>query len=294
MRIEMNSSGTTQVNLSSATDFYSQLTVTRVSSPSGLYRITVSVSGTTYYLRDVSGSYMSFSTTLDSYCYWSITPVTKKSADIYSHYYRDESYLEGLWHSLDDPSHSIYFDTHQNDSRFVQMMNSHGYTAASHCNSTAANAYTQLKKDSVFIFGGHAGPGKIQFNQALNVTNGFLAVSTAVVPSATDNRYLSGISSNGLANARCVIYLGCKAGSTTSSGSYNLVTKTYSLGAHYVVGATKSLVTNGETNRFIDEFLDQTSANQNLLEAVYYACLAASGDSSFTVKALGDGYQYLW
>ena len=103
---------------------------------------------------------------------------------------------------------------------------------------------------------------------------------------------------NSLADARCVMYIGCSTACPTDDPD-NLVNMTYSKGAHFVLGTTETVYT-PDSDDFLEGFLEKLNSNGNIAECIERG-LVKAGDlrlsngmlGSYPITYVGDVNQYL-
>lgn len=149
-----------------------------------------------------------------------------------------------------------------------------GYSSNATVNGTATNAFNALRRNhqQVFIFRGHGEAGVIGFFEEGNVPTGALLVDRAirnVYVTGDDQRFLSDLGNNALADLRCVLYLGCNTGGdiTRNGTTYNSVDVTFEKGAHFVLGTTAS-INNSQGNSWLEFFLNHINNGESVGEAL--------------------------
>lgn len=243
---------------------YLKFTIYRINSGiyKGLYYIRY---GNYYVAQDADYNVYLTATSYSPSVVWSFMAVNQRDAELFCHdyYYTDD----GI---------NRHFDTSANKSYFKIILNGLGYSSYSYVNPSAATAYGYLRyNDDVFVSTGHGGPGIISFSIDGNVSTGAIAVNSSVASRynvGSDRQYINSLANNELAQARCVIYLGCNTGKsiTLTGTTYNLVDATFAKGAHFVLGTTETLYTT-QTNNWLTYFLDAIAAGLSISQAMVRA-----------------------
>ena len=163
---------------------------------------------------------------------------------------------------VDENGNTLYFRTIRNFYFFGEVFNPIGYSAWPYKNNVPSIAMNRcmVGRDDVFVFIGHGAPGAIAFYNDEGEVRGVIAVRDLEhLYVGIDNAAISSISSNGLALARIIFYLGCETGvpfnPAGTNFSYNLVDETFEKGAHFVLGCTEILY-NTHTDEWLEYFLD--------------------------------------
>ncbi len=299
---------------------FGRFTLERVTYPStssyyefsGTYTIK---QGTDYVASNSNGS-VYLTSTLGADCFWSFMNAFKGNANLFSFCYTDGNNGE-------------FFDTTANDYLFETTLYAKGYNSLSHMNDPAINAHTKLKSSQVFVFRGHGGPGVLSFEPNWDYVEidreefqyevgGVIGATNAIASEYAGifdcNGYsIESIIDNSLADARCVMYIGCSTACPTDD-SDNLVDMTYSKGAHFVMGTTATVKT-VVNDAWLEGFISETLAGGNIQDAIETANYAAkqkyidefgnnsgndgSGTSSggqdyiYPIYYIGDTTQYL-
>ena len=198
---------------------------------------------------------------------WSFEPVEKHDADFYSFYYQNGTFL-GL---------PTYYDTRGAASTFMQKCENMGYCPYHFTNSSAPTAYEYLKSnDSIWVFRGHGlvtndenenPEATIVFRNENGRYNGYLTANYAIEHCSQD-KAIDSLSSNALAKAQCVIYMGCSTG--VSYNGYNLVTSTYNKGAHFALGTTQTILT-GTGDKWTKKFFEKADTGATIRECYHHA-----------------------
>lgn len=252
---------------------YLKFTIDRVESGTyqGLYLIRYDGK---YYVTQDSNYNVYITTTLSAASYWSFMAVEKRYADYYS---------------ISEP------DTRAKVSDYQTVMESMGYTSNNwHC-ATAIWAYGALAStNDIFTFVGHGFEplnvprAGISFQTDSGGDNG--NITAQPFGSGDKNRAISDLDDNKLALSRCVLYLGCNAGTTyTVNGeSSNLVDETFKKGAHFVLAPTQRIL-DGQAYAFLEDFLSKCST-KNIYDSISETII----DSHiFDAYYLGDTEQFL-
>lgn len=234
--------------------------------------------GSRYVTADANNN-VCMSNNFDDRSVWSIKPATKKDADLYNFKY------EG-------------FDTTETESDFKNTFYALGYRTYSLTNWEAKVALNNMTRDSIFIFRGHAGGGRIAFYNNDGKDNGRIYASSNV---NTENcGYIGILDDNKLADLRCAIFLGCSTGRTNQYGE-NLLESTHNKGAHFVLGTLDTTITQN-SNAFLTNFLYAVQDNPSISiqGAIIYA-LNETGENvlwpsygytgQYPVVYIGDIYQ---
>ncbi|MBR7020486.1 MAG: RICIN domain-containing protein [Lachnospiraceae bacterium] len=189
---------------------------------------------------------------------WSFEPVTKGDADFFSFYY---------------PTGDGYFDTRDAASTFCSKCSSMGYNSHHFVNYSAANGANFLEYDSIWTFCGHGWcPGDVPhaticFKSESGGNNGYLTASSSIINGSLDVA-ISSMTSNKLANERCVLYIGCSTG--ISYNGYNLVDATFNKGAHFALG-TNFTTLSGAASNWIKKFYEKANTGATIRQCVDYA-----------------------
>ena len=250
---------------------YLKFTIDRVESGTyqGLYLIRY---GNKYVAQDTDYN-VYVTTSRSAAAYWSFMAVDKEYADLFSFQY------DG-------------FDTTGNNALFESVFDAKNYSADSDLvNFPPDVAYEFMTTyDDVFVFRGHGGEGRIAFYDDDGNWIGRIAVNSYVC-SNSNSRHIASCSDNELASLRCVLYLGCSTGADFShpTGTYNLVDATFEKGAHFVLGTTET-VTTGQSDAFLQGFLEELKNNSDVMTCVKKGLVSSSG---YPITYVGDGSQYL-
>lgn len=130
-------------------------------------------------------------------------------------------------------SHSNYdYLTHNVPERILPYFWSMGYNAGEYTNNSVASAYRVLPNSKAFVFIGDAAPGILAFMNSSGEYSFMYGTHPNLDP---DDRALSNLASNSLANVRCVILMATFTGRDNSTYG-NLVDYMYSKGAKAVIG----------------------------------------------------------
>ena len=250
---------------------YQKFTVERVNDSESDYDGLYTIKNGNMYLGKSTTNSVWLKSTLSSDCYWSFMAVPKQYAEFFCHEY---------------PIGNELFQTTLNYTYFRNVFNSLNYaTSWSYKNNSATAGYNCMTmRDDVFLFSGHGNAGMIAFynvvkegEEEVGVCTGSISVSQGIKPSestATDIKYISDLTANGLNHARAIMYLGCNTGNDYSSptvgGNQNLVDRTFGKGAHFVLGVTKVICTNHHNN-WIQYFLENIEQGYNIEDSIYYA-----------------------
>lgn len=202
--------------------------------------------------------------------HWSFEPVSKRDADVYSFVYPG-------------------FDSSGAASAIASNLSSMGYNRWNMQNSSASSIYTWMQSNSISVFRGHGGPGRIvTFNDQGTVTGRIYADSEIPNSSGSQNRFINNLDSNALANLRCILYVGCNTG--VSNSGYNLVDATYNKGAHFVLGTNRKTTTS-PNNKWTKAFFDKANTGATIQECINYA----NGEQDYrdVLYYIGDVHQKL-
>lgn len=228
----------------------------------GTYKIK---NGVKYVIADASSNSVNVSSTGSGLnALWSFEPVTKGDADIYTFYYKTGTILGVI---------PEYFDTRGAASTFVEKCGNMGYKSYHFTNRAAAGAYKYMQNDAIWVFCGHGlysgGEPKatISFKDEDGEYNGYLTTSTVLYNSANDVA-ISSLAANALAKAQCVLYMGCSTG--VSYSGFNLVSSTFHMGAHFVLGTTKSIYTD-EIEKWTKKFFEKANTGATIRQCIDYA-----------------------
>ncbi len=217
---------------------------------------------------------------------WSFEPVDKSDAEIYTSYYQDGTRFGII---------PTYFDTRGAASKFVNKCSSMGYSSYHHTNDSATNAYNNLTTDSIWVFRGHGLEAKnthtpkagICFSTRLGSNHGFIVADFSISHWAQDEAMTS-LAANSLAEARCVLFIGCSTG--ISYNGFNLVDETFNKGAHFVLGTTVPTYT-PQTDKWTKKFFEKADTGATIYECIshanYYQSIGAlycKGDTHAKLK----------
>lgn len=195
---------------------------------------------------------------------WSLEPVAKGDADIYTSYYKDGDVLWVI---------PTYFDTRGAASTFVEKCDNMGYNAFHFTNKSATTAYNYMKNDSIWVFRGHGisingvPAATIGFYTDEGDYNGCITASTSII-NGTQNPAISALPNNALAKAQCVLYIGCSTG--VDFMGLNLVTNTFNKGAHFALGTTEPTYT-GETDNWTKKFFEKADTGATIRQCLDHA-----------------------
>ena len=138
----------------------------------------------------------------------------------------------------------------------------------------AEDAYNYLDLFGVYVYRGHANAGFLGLHTLNNVTTGYIMAHTDMM-NISNAWYVNCFADNSLAQARCVVYLGCKTGTDyiNSNGTYNLVDETYKKGAHFVLGATE-IMFSSYNDEWLKLFLENIQDGLCIKDAIEQANLS--------------------
>ena len=253
-----------------------------------------------YYVTASTGNvYLAMTPT--QYSAWSFKNVAKGTAHLYNFNY---TYME------DDKTYT--FDTTANQDTFVGVFNDLDYTASYYtscptcttCTTCASSrvglAINSLKYGDVFVYRGHAGPGRLYFRKTGNVDTGriYAHILNYVNQNNYEKYFISDLEDNALASQRCVLLLGCRSGLTTDDG-YNLVDAIYEKGAHFVLGTTQTTYPEDSDN-FLKGFIAKLNAGGNIQECIDEGLNEAgekvpyddNTEGKYPIVYVGDASQY--
>lgn len=212
-----------------------------------IYRVWEGVSKGLYIIRygtlyvginedDSLGLISHFCSTADVGCtegiYWS---VIKKSKGIATYVGLDCSY----------PGAEL--DSVVNINTFGRDFTSLGYTPNLLNTPSTANAFSALQNSSVYLYHGHANPGRL----SLSNNSGWLDRIYAHSSLGSSPYAISDLNDNALANARCILYIGCFT--ALEDRGYSLLEESFKKGARAVYGSTHKLYSNS-MNDFVVHF----------------------------------------
>ena len=225
----------------------------------------------TYYIKNgskyvaVSGSNVVL-TTSDSSAKWTIDPCNK-----------DNAYFFGYTYSNKSESYSSMGAS----AEFCSNLGKIGYNTYSYKNPKASLAASLMKNSSIWCFRGHGSAGRVVFYDTNgNETGNIVAVNL----NYNNQEIVSSFANNSLAKAKCIMYIGCSTGVSTSSG-YNLVSETYKKGAHCVIGTTETVYTATATE-WTEYFCNWASTGSaTIADCIEYANLSYLG---FPLYIKGD------
>ncbi len=196
---------------------------------------------------------------------WSFEPVSKGDADIYTSYYQNGDVLSII---------PTYFDTRGAASTFIEKCDNMGYNTFHFTNKPAQTAYNYMKNDFIWVFRGHGisftgeiPAATIGFYTDDGAYNGYITASTAIFNAAQDAA-ISALSSNALAKAQCVLYIGCSTG--VDYRGINLVSNTFNKGAHFALGTTETTYTN-ETDKWTKKFFEKADTGATIRQCLDHA-----------------------
>jgi len=181
---------------------------------------------------------------------WSVESVAKRDADFFYFKYT----------GFDSSTHAAGFQT---------TFNSLGYAAGSYLNRPAATAYSWMEMDGIFVFGHHAGAGVLGFGDQKDVYNGYITTNARNTYYNKPNWPIDNKIQNSLADAKCVLLLGCNTGN--NSDGTNLVSSFLNRGAHFALGTTDKIMTGpplGASDRFLKAFMDKAKTGATIDECV--------------------------
>lgn len=209
---------------------------------------------------------------------WSFEPVVKGSAEIYTFYY---------------PDGSGYYNSRGAAGTFTSVCGNLGYSANERLNQTAIYAANHLKEDSIWVFRGHGVTvnetplATVVFKNSSGNDNGHITANSSIFNGSQDVA-IDSMTANVLANARCVLYVGCSTG--VSYNGYNLVDSTFNKGAHFALGTCQDILTVDGTNWTI-KFFEKANTGANIRQCYEYAsyyqnigALYSRGDTFATLK----------
>lgn len=199
---------------------------------------------------------------------WSFEPVDKGDADIYTFYYENGSVL---W------IFPTYFDTRGAASTFIEKCENMGYTGYHFTNKSATTAYNYLRYDSIWVFNGHGVsaadtgdplPAICFFDDSGQVNGHIFADSSSLYYNSSTDVAINSYSNNTLADAQCVLYIGCSTGKWHDG--HNLVNATFNRGAHFALGTTQTIHTN-ESEKWIKKFFEKADTSATIRECLDHA-----------------------
>lgn len=169
-----------------------------------------------------------------------------------------------------------------------------GYDAGEYLNNGAPAAYSVYPYSQIFVISSHGNAGRVKLGSENNVSRIFANCSVS-----GNNRSLSNLGSNSLANLRLVMYSTCYSGKTSNTEG-NLVTMTRSKGAQCVVGWNDTLFS-GSSDEWIRLFFEKADeAHKPVWECFNHADywirdIYGSNHANLLVDRheQGDIYQYL-
>jgi hypothetical protein len=235
---------------------YQMFSIYRINS--GTYKGLYYIRYGSYYVAQDSDYNVFLTTTVSASDVWSFMAVETRYAEMFCH---DYTYTQG--------NETKHFDTSEQSSYFKTVLKGFGYPSLVYINPSSVVAYTFLKRDDVFVFMGHGGPGRIAFYKEGNIATGRILADSNMGFSSTSPYYISDLAKNELCLSRCVLYLGCSTGVDYVQGTntYNLVDATFEKGAHFVLGTTETLYTY-QINNWLEYFLDGLLAGNSIEEAI--------------------------
>ena len=232
----------------------------------GTYQIK---NGSKYVVLDVMNETVKTSSNGDGLvALWSFEPVTKGDADIFTSYYQNGSILSII---------PTYFDTRGAASTFTEMCDNMGYKTFHFTNKSATTAYDYMKNDSIWVFNGHGVsaadtgdplPAICFFDDSGQANGHIFADSSSLYYSSSTDVAISSYSNNKLADAQCVLYIGCSTGEWHDG--HNLVNATFNKGAHFTLGTTQTIYTN-ESEKWIKKFFEKADTSATIRECLDHA-----------------------
>ncbi len=199
---------------------------------------------------------------------WSFEPVNKGDADIYTFYYKNGSILWVF------PTH---FDTRGSASTFVEKCKNMGYNGYHFTNKSASTAYSYMENDSIWVFNGHGMsaaetgdplPAICFLDDSGQLDGEIFADSSSLYFNSSTDVAINSYSNNALANAQCVLYIGCSTGKWHDG--HNLVNATFNRGAHFALGTTQTIHTN-ESEKWIKKFFEKADTSATIRECLDHA-----------------------
>ena len=202
---------------------------------------------------------------------WSFEPVTKGQAEIYTFYY-PQTIVMGVVVE--------YYDSRGAASTFTSTCSNMGYQASHWTNATALSSYNSFSSDAIWVFRGHG----LEDNNGVPLAaicyingngedNGRIKADANILISGSSYA-ISSLASNALAKAQCVLYVGCSTG--VSYNGFNLVSGTFSKGAHFALGTTQTVYTPNSdlwTTKFFEKAETGATIRACIDTANYYQSL---------------------
>ena len=178
------------------------------------------------------------------------------------------------------------------------IMTSMGYSSYNMQYQYADVALFYMTYADIWVFRGHGNAGVVAFfDQSGNSRGNILANSNITGFFHSRNDFVDSLSTNELANARCVLYIACSTGknATGSNGVvYNLVTSTYVKGAHFVLGL-KEDTSSSANDKWVKAFFDKAATGAPTLRLIDYIDYANNQqDFRNVIYYVGDTYQTLY
>lgn len=229
------------------------------------------------------------STTPTQYSAWSFKKVAKSSAHLYNFNY---TYTE--------EENILTFDSTANQQSFVNVFNGLGYASASYTNNDTEAAMNSLRSNDIFVYRGHAGPGRLAFKTTEDVITGRIYAHKENDPeNGLPNYFVSDLEDNSLSSLRCVLLLGCSSGLDNARG-HNLMEALYEKGAHFVLGTTQTTYPD-DSDKFLEGFIAKLNEGGNIDECVEQGLISAGNavkyenntTGSYPIIYIGDITQYL-
>jgi len=196
---------------------------------------------------------------------WSLERVSHGDADIYSFYFQYGSVL----------LIPKYYDSRGANSTFLSKVSSMGYTGFSFVNLMAANPYSYLKSDDIWVHHGHGNTSQIIFQKGMDSAD-ISTIKISALPSSYTSYNINSLATNSLHKLRVLITTGCYSGLTfDASGnptpSNNVIEAIVDRGAHCAIGFHSSVDLPEGTN-WIKDFFDQIEKRKTIYESIEHAC----------------------
>lgn len=250
------STGNAYISSHNATFSNQLFTIARITTGknAGLYRISVSNKD----LIDNNSNALFSTVSSDDNDLWSLEKAAKGNASFLCFKYQNGTFLYVF---------ATYFDTSKPSSSFLEKYSAMGYNPAVYLNNSSSNGLLQLKNSDILIFFGHGNKALIAFHNSSGTLTGKIVANSGQGTSSTVFA-LNNQTANCLANARCVLLIGCSVGSSTSG--YNIVDTAFSKGAHFVL-APKNVIYTSDGNAWIKYFNTKLAQGYNIESSIRYA-----------------------
>lgn len=173
---------------------------------------------------------------------WTLEPVVKGSASVYSFTYDDVYKL----------------NTAQFAPQMVRALSNMGYTTYNRVDRSYLNAYNDLSTNSVWVYTGHGGKSCLQFKDGwITATEEFDDNEARII----DARHKA------FSQLNLAVFASCETGMDDVTNNTNMVGLTYQKGAHFVIAHTDWTLS-PDSDVWLQEFLRNCSQGQTIYEAM--------------------------